>query len=70
MYAERISWTRIWEKLLEAAEQWAIENGMVMAEIHGELTAQFFYEKCDYHVTDGPSYEDGAPVVKLNKRLN
>lgn len=41
-----------------------------MAEIHGELTAQFFYEKCDYHVTDGPSYEDGAPVVKLNKRLN
>ncbi|WP_413627480.1 GNAT family N-acetyltransferase [Fructilactobacillus vespulae] len=57
------------QKLLEAAEQWALENGMISGEIHGELTAQVFYEKCGYQVTDGPYYEDGAPVVKMAKKL-
>ena len=57
-------------QLLAAAETWAFKQGYVTGTIHGELTAQSFYEQCGYRVTAGPYDEDGAPVVVMNKQLS
>ncbi|KZU16024.1 acetyltransferase [Lactiplantibacillus plantarum] len=56
-------------QLLTAAEEWAMQRGFTQGEIHGELTAQRFYERCGYQVTAGPYEEDGAPVVIMHKQL-
>lgn len=57
-------------ELLMAAEQWAQAHGYTAGLIHGETTAQTFYERCGYTVTAGPYPEDGAPVVVLQKSLS
>jgi len=57
------------QQLITAAELWAAQHGFTQGEIHGELTAQTFYERCGYHVTAGPYHEDGAPVVVMHKQL-
>jgi len=46
-----------------------MQRGFTQGEIHGELTAQRFYELCGYQVTAGPYEEDGAPVVIMHKQL-
>lgn len=56
-------------QLLTAAEEWATQRGFTHGEIHGELTAQRFYELCGYRVMAGPYDEDGAPVVIMHKQL-
>lgn len=58
------------QQLLSAAETWAVNHGATSGLIDGELTAQSFYERCGYHVTDGPFEEDGAPVVVMTKALS
>jgi predicted GNAT family N-acyltransferase len=55
--------------LLTAAEDWAVTHGYQLGTIHGELTAQSFYERCGYQATAGPYDEDGAPVVVMHKQL-
>lgn len=57
------------QQLLTAAEAWAMTHGYQLGTIHGELTAQSFYERCGYQVTAGPYDEDGAPVVVMHKQL-
>lgn len=57
------------QELLTAAERWAVKRGDRQGLIHGELTAQKFYERCGYQVTAGPYDEDGAPVVVMTKQL-
>ncbi|AVK64762.1 GNAT family N-acetyltransferase [Lactobacillus sp. CBA3606] len=57
------------QQLLAAAEKWAVEHGYTQGLIHGELTAQSFYERCGYTVAVGTFAEDGAPVVSLHKDL-
>lgn len=57
------------QKLLTAAEAWAMKSGARMGLIDGELSAQSFYERCGYHVTAGPREEDGATIVVLQKPL-
>lgn len=56
-------------RLLTAAEDWSREHGFSTGVIHGEVSAQAFYERCGYVVNEGPFDEDGAPVVILHKRL-
>ncbi|KRN03428.1 acetyltransferase [Levilactobacillus senmaizukei DSM 21775 = NBRC 103853] len=56
-------------QVLTAAENWARNQGYLIGIIHGEVTAQGFYEHCGYRVTAGPFPEDGAPVVVLQKTL-
>lgn len=54
-------------QLMTAAEDWSHQHGYQSGLIHGEVTAQKFYERCGYTVSDGPYDEDGAPVVVLHK---
>ncbi|WP_407889279.1 GNAT family N-acetyltransferase [Levilactobacillus sp. N40-8-2] len=56
-------------RLLTAAEDWSREHGFTTGVIHGEVSAQPFYERCGYVVNEGPFDEDGAPVVVLHKQL-
>lgn len=56
-------------RLLTAAENWARHHGYRTGTIHGEVSAQGFYERCGYVVTAGPFAEDGAPVVVLHKNF-
>ncbi|KRK37060.1 GNAT family N-acetyltransferase [Levilactobacillus parabrevis] len=56
-------------RLLTAAEDWSREHGFSTGVIHGEVSAQAFYERCGYAVNEGPFDEDGAPVVILHKDL-
>jgi len=59
----------IGQQLLTAAENWARQQGYTQGLIHGEVSAQGFYERCHYHVTAGPYDEDGAPVVVMMKQF-
>ncbi|MFD1420830.1 GNAT family N-acetyltransferase [Lactiplantibacillus songbeiensis] len=59
----------IGQQLLTRAELWAQNHGYTSGLIHGELTAQTFYERCGYTVTAGPYDEDGAPVVVMKKHF-
>ncbi|BDZ30894.1 GNAT family N-acetyltransferase [Lactiplantibacillus sp. WILCCON 0030] len=59
----------IGQKLLTAAEVWSQKHGYTQGLIHGEVTAQGFYERCDYQVIAGPYDEDGAPVVVMTKKF-
>jgi len=59
----------IGQQLLTRAELWAQNHGYTSGLIHGELTAQMFYERCGYAVTAGPYDEDGAPVVVMEKHF-
>ncbi len=56
-------------RLLTAAEDWSRTHGFTTGVIHGEVSAQAFYERCGYVVNEGPFDEDGAPVVILHKNL-
>jgi len=56
-------------RLLSAAETWSRDHGYTTGVIHGEVSAQGFYEHCGYSIADGPFDEDGAPVVVLHKVL-
>lgn len=56
-------------RLLTAAEDWSRTHGFKTGVIHGEVSAQAFYERCGYVVNEGPFDEDGAPVVILHKDL-
>ncbi|VDG19459.1 GNAT family N-acetyltransferase [Lactiplantibacillus mudanjiangensis] len=55
------------KQLLLKAEAWAQNHGYTEGLIHGEITAQAFYEHCGYVVFGGPYDEDGAPVVVMRK---
>lgn len=57
----------IGQQLLTAAETWSVQHGYTKGLIHGEVSAQGFYERCQYRVTAGPYDEDGAPVVVMMK---
>ncbi|MFC6181559.1 GNAT family N-acetyltransferase [Lactiplantibacillus daowaiensis] len=57
----------IGQQLLTKAEVWAQGHGYTQGLIHGEVTAQSFYERCGYTVQAGPYDEDGAPVVVMQK---
>jgi len=57
----------IGQQLLTRAEIWAQNHGYTSGLIHGEVTAQSFYERCGYTVKAGPYSEDGAPVVVMVK---
>lgn len=59
----------IGQQLLHAAESWAVEHGYTQGLIHGEVSAQGFYERCHYQVTAGPYDEDGAAVVVMMKQF-
>lgn len=59
----------IGQQLLTAAEAWSAKHGYTTGLIHGEVTAQGFYERCGYQVIAGPYDEDGAPVVVMTKQF-
>ncbi|MFC6201752.1 GNAT family N-acetyltransferase [Lactiplantibacillus nangangensis] len=59
----------IGQQLLTVAEVWSAKHGYTTGLIHGEVTAQGFYERCGYQVIAGPYDEDGAPVVVMTKQF-
>jgi GNAT superfamily N-acetyltransferase len=56
--------------LLEAAETYALDQGMLFLELHARETAVEFYTKAGYHISGDRFTEVGIPHLKMIKSLS
>ncbi len=56
--------------LLEAAEAYALEQGMLFIQLHARETAVDFYTKAGYHPSGDRFIEVGIPHLKMIKSLS
>ncbi|RYD52251.1 MAG: GNAT family N-acetyltransferase [Sphingobacteriales bacterium] len=56
--------------LLEAAEGYALDQGMLFLELHARETAVNFYTKAGYHISGDRFTEVGIPHLKMIKSLS
>ena len=56
--------------LLDAAEAYALEEGLLWLELHARQEAVAFYENAGYHPSGEPFTQVGIPHLKMAKTLS